>query len=95
MSFFDKVGHFFDEALGLQGKRQAQRQINDQIKAYKDQTELTRKQLEDTKNEKLAEKRRVEEKQIRGLRRNYSARNTGLLGQGQPASQDMTNQLGG
>jgi len=68
--------------------------INQQIKSYKDQTELTRKELANKRNETLAEKRRIEEKTIRGLRRNYRSPG-GMLGQGSPAASDMSSQLGG
>lgn len=69
------------------------RQVNAQIKAYKDQTALTRQQLDQTRNEQAVERRRVQEKQIRALRSNYRPAG-GLLGVGQPATGDMNTQLG-
>jgi len=71
-------------------RRNAQRAMNDQLKAYRDQTELTRNEINRKQGEQIAEKRRIEEKQIRSLRRNYRA--PGFLGQGQS---DMSSKLGG
>jgi hypothetical protein len=67
--------------------------MQDQMKAYKDQTELTRQEIDRKRAEGAAEKRRVEEKQIRSLRRNY--RPQGLLGSGASPTADTTTQLGG
>jgi hypothetical protein len=71
--------------------------IEEQMRAYKEQTELTRKSLEEARTQRDVEKRRVQEKQIRSLRRNYRASSGGggMLGVGQPASEDMNNKLGG
>lgn len=69
------------------------------IKKYKDETEINRKQLEDAKNQLAAEQRRVQEKQINHLRRNYRPSyisvSPGNLGIGQPASEDINTKLGG
>ena len=73
-------------------KRHMEKDIANQVKAYKEQSELTRKEIERKRGEELAEKRRVEEKQIRGLRRNY--RSSGILGS-QQAQQDQSTKLGG
>ncbi len=59
-------------------KRQQQRELNAQVKAYQEQTEITKKELAAKKDQELSEKRRVEEKQIRALRR--SSRAQGFLG---------------
>jgi hypothetical protein len=75
--------------------RQQQRDINAQVKAYQDQTELAKQQLDTAREASTAEKRRIEEKQIRSLRRSSSAQSTGMLGVGQPATEDMTAKLGG
>lgn len=75
--------------------RQQRQVANEQIKAYKEQTELTRQQLDKTRNEENVEKRRIQEKQVRSLRRNYRTQAAGILGVGQPATEDMTNKLGG
>lgn len=74
------------------GNDDMRRMMNEQMKAYKNQTELTRKELERTRGEADAQKRRIQEKQIRALRRNY--RPQGLLGVGEPASSDMSSSLG-
>lgn len=59
-------------------KRAMSNQINDQIRAYKEQTELSRQQLSKTRAEEAAQKRIIQEKQIRSIRRNY--RSPGLIG---------------
>lgn len=76
-------------------KRNAQKAMRDQVNAYKQQTELTRNEINRKQTEEKAEKRRVEEKQIRSLRRNY--RSNSLLGSGSntSSSNDMTQKLGG
>ena len=52
-------------------KRAEQYQINDQIKAYKDQTALEQQEIDDAKNQQDALKRQINEKQIRTLRNNF------------------------
>ena len=69
--------------------------INDQIKSYKQQTELTNQELNRTRSEQDATKRAIQVKQIRALRNNYRAAGAGLLGVGQPASGDTSIKLGG
>lgn len=76
-------------------KRTQAQAVQDQIKAYQDQTALAKQQLDQARTATETEKRRVEEKQIRALRSNYRAQSSGLLGVGQPASSDMNSQLGG
>lgn len=100
MGFFhdvwDKTTDFAHSVSGIptaDEKRNAQRMMNDQVKAYRDQTEITRKEIDRKKGEELAEKRRVEEKQVRSLRRNY--RTQGMLGGGQSDQSGMSSQLGG
>jgi hypothetical protein len=74
-------------------KRNMQKQITSQVQAYRDQTELTRNEVNAKNAEIEAAKRQVEEKQIRALRRNYSAQ--GLLGTQSTDQPDMSNKLGG
>ena len=74
-------------------RRNQAREIADQIQAYKNQTELSRQELATKKNEEIAEKRRIEEKQIRSLRRNYRAQS--LLGTQDTNQPDMSSKLGG
>jgi len=76
-------------------RREQQNAVNAQIKAYQDQTAMARQQLDEARDATNAEKRRVNEKQIRALRRNYRAQGAGLLGVGEPANQDMDAKLGG
>ncbi len=79
--------------LGNDDLKNQNKMVNDQIKAYKEQTALTRQQLDQTRAAQEVEKRRIQEKQIRSLRSNYRPAG-GLLGVGNPATNDMTNQLG-
>ena len=75
-------------------KRKQASMMNDQIKAYKDQSELTRNELNATRGAQDVEKRRIQEKQIRTLRRNY--RPAGILGAGNTSSEaDVSSKLGG
>ncbi len=75
-------------------KRRERHQINDQIRAYKEQSNLAREQLNEVRAQKEAEKRRVNEKQIRALRGTYRSR--GLLGgQVTPTEEGMSTKLGG
>lgn len=84
-----------DEGLGLPSSRQrenAKKLANEQMQNYKQQTELTKQELARKRDEQVAEKRRVEAKQIRSLRHNY--RSQGMLGNSGGA-QDMNEKLGG
>lgn len=69
------------------------RLMNEQIQAYKTETELTKQELAKKKDEQIAEKRRIEEKQIRALRRSY--RTQGFLGTQTSGEKDMSTKLGG
>jgi hypothetical protein len=51
--------------------RNQQYAINDQIKAYKDQTALTQKEIDTARSQQDVEKRRINEKQIRALRNDF------------------------
>jgi hypothetical protein len=103
MSFWTDVRDTVEQVgtLGMYDPKHARHQeadqrrmINDQINAYKQQTALVKQQLDDTRNQEAAEKRRIEEKQIRSLRSSY--RNSGIgVGMGQAGSQDTDSQLGG
>lgn len=72
-------------------KRDQAKLVADQARAYKDQTEILRQETDRARNEQVAEKRRIQEKQIRSLRRN---RGGGMLGSGEPATGDMSSTLG-
>jgi len=67
-----------------------QKAVNQQVDAYREMTEITKQEIARKRDEENAEKRRIEEKQIRSLRRNY--RSQGLLGQG---AEDNATKLGG
>ena len=102
MSFFggiwDKATDFLHHITGIPtaaDRRNSARLLNEQIRAYKQQTDLSRKMLNDKRNEEQVQKRRIEEKQIRSLRRNYGAGQGGMLGQGNTNLTDITNKLGG
>lgn len=73
-------------------KRQQANEVNAQVKAYKDQTEITRQEMATKSAETANEKRRVEEKQIRSLRNNYRAQS--FLGAQDSSQSGMTNKLG-
>jgi hypothetical protein len=96
----DFGGSLFNKITGRPSAEQTRAQqqlVTDQVKAYQDQTNLERQQVDEARNSEAVEKRRIQEKQIRSLRRNYRAPSSGagLLGQGQPATDDINNQLGG
>jgi hypothetical protein len=71
----------FDKITGRPDKDQ-QKLMNEQMKAYKEQSALTRDELNRVKDEQVAEKRRIQEKQIRALRGRSSSR--GFLGTTSP-----------
>lgn len=78
--------------------RREQQMMKAQMEAYQQQTAMEKEQLDAARDATTAEKRRVEEKQIRAARRNYrgpSGGGTGILGVGEAASDDMSNNLGG
>ena len=52
-------------------KRDQANMMNEQIRAYREQTELAKKQMDDARAAKDVEKRRINEKQIRSLRNNF------------------------
>lgn len=85
----------YDPVESHRQEKEQREMINNQIKAYKEQTELTRQQLNETRSQMDADKRRVQEKQIRSLRRNFRPMGSGFLGVGASSTQDMTNTLGG
>ena len=85
----------YEAYQGMQDdKRQAQNMMNEQIKAYREQTELTRNELANKANEQVGQKRRIEEKQIRALRKSYRSGGA-LLGTQQTNQMDMNSKLGG
>lgn len=76
--------------------------IGKQLADAAKQSYLEQNELNNARNQEDAEKRRIDEKQTRALRGQYSGGNYGnnngglkSLGYGQPASPDMMNKLGG
>lgn len=106
MSWFTRLRDAYEtfQTAGLYNARESRHQeadlryqVNDQMKAYKDAAEITRQEIERKRGEEKAEKRRIEEKQIRALRGRF--RSQGIMG-GQPvgagasAAPGTTNKLG-
>lgn len=89
------TGGLYDNKKNRLAEAAQRYMINSQMKAFRDQTELAKKQLDEARTQTDNEKRRINEKQIRTLRRNYRAQGAGLLGVGQSASEDTTSKLGG
>ena len=75
-------------------KRNQQYEMNDQIRAYKEQTDLSMKALEEKKNEADVEKRKINEKQIRALRSNFRAPSGFLNNQMPKTTNDTSAALG-
>lgn len=95
-----KVFHKITGTPTSKEKRDTQRGIDEQIKAYKDQTEIAAKELASVKEQQNVEKRKINEKQIRSLRNNYRPaggflNNQGLSAPNNSADQGgLTNKLG-
>lgn len=66
--------------------------INEQMQAYKNETELTKKEIAAKQNEENYERRRIQEKQIRTLRRHFRA--ASILGNQAGSEPGMTEKLG-
>lgn len=67
-------GSLFNKITGRPNadeRRTQQYALNDQVKAYKDQTALTQQQINETRAQQDVTKRQINEKQIRALRNNY------------------------
>lgn len=62
---------------------------NEQMNLYREQTRIAQEELDRKRDEMASEKRRVEEKQVRALRRNF--RPAGFLDN----QDDLSNKLGG
>lgn len=100
MSLWTDIRDFGERVVTLgaynpEASREADRAVAAQMAAYKQQTALTQQQLNNTRNQEIAEKRQVEQKQIRALRGTYRPAGTGLLGVGAQPNQDMSSNLGG
>jgi hypothetical protein len=78
----DTFGGVYHKITGTQNeseKRADQYAINDQIKAYKQQSELSNSELQKVQAEKDVQKRKINEKQIRALRSQYRPAGAGFL----------------
>jgi outer membrane PBP1 activator LpoA protein len=99
MSWWTKTRDAWETVTSLgtynPSQQRAQKQmINAQVQAYKDQTEIAKEQLAQSQAATDAEKKRVQEKQIRSLRNTYRASSAGLLNVGS-GDNEMSSQLGG
>lgn len=95
-SIWDKATDIAHQVTGIptaDQTRNQQKMMNDQIKAYREQTAITKQELAQKKGAEVAEKRRIEEKQIRSLRRNY--RSPSFLGGSDSGQAGMSSTLGG
>lgn len=95
MGLWDTITDFAHDVTGIPTAKQRREQANmmaDQIRAYREQTELTKKEIARKRSEEAAERRRINEKQIRSLRRNYRA--SSFLGSDQSSDQGMESTLG-
>lgn len=89
-------GHWVTGTPTAAERREQKSMMEGQLNAYKEQTELTRAEIARKRKEEMAEKRRVNEKQIRMIRRGHS-RSPGLLGSSdtQSTQAGMSEKLGG
>lgn len=92
-SLANKEGALFNAVTGRKSaaeKRNDQSLINDQIQAYKQQTDITNKQLGEIESAKNIERRRIQEKQIRSLRNSYRSSNGFLNNQSNSAQANIS-----
>ncbi len=89
------IGKGIFNTLTGQGNKDQQKLMNQQMKDYQEQSRITKEELAKAKDSQIAEKRRIQEKQIRSLRGRGSSR--GFLGSSAPdaGTPGMTTQLGG
>lgn len=76
----NKLGAAFNRITGhlsAAERREQANQVNEQVKAYKEQSNLAKSELDRVRGEQATEKRRINEKQIKQLRRHF--RPAGLL----------------
>lgn len=100
MGIFDSIGKAIGDTFGglyhavtgtptAADRRRMNQAMNEQINFYKQQTSIAQNEIARKRDEQLAEKRRIEEKQIRSLRRNF--RPAGFLESG---TGDLADKLG-
>jgi len=77
----EKIGGLVQHALGIPDASEKRRQnqlITDQVDAYKKQTEIAQSEIAQKRDEQNVERRRIDEKTIKSLRRNFKP--AGFLG---------------
>ncbi len=97
MGIFDKIGdalgsvfHAVTGTMNASEKRQQKQAIQSQVDYYRKQSEISDSQISQAREQQMVEKRRINEKQIRSLRRSF--RPAGLL---DSTSGDIADNLGG
>jgi phage shock protein A len=98
MSIWDSikdVGKGILDTITGKGDRDQKKLLNQQMKDYQEQSRITKEELAKARGAEVAEKRRIQEKQIRSLRGKASSR--GFLGSSNAESgnQGLGTQLGG
>lgn len=106
MGFFNDVGKFMEDPFGIAStvyhaatgaptaaeKRSQAALAQAQIDAYKKQTQIADDAISAARDQEAVEKRRINEKQIRSLRRNY--RPAGFLDSNDATGDQLQNTLG-
>lgn len=89
MSWLSKGLHKIGDALSgnSDAKRQEMQLVKEQIDLYHDQKEQLHKNAEDLAHQKDVEREKINQKQIRSLRRNLR-RNTGFINSPSPEVND-------
>jgi LAS superfamily LD-carboxypeptidase LdcB len=98
MSIFDFILDPVKSLIGMPTSKDVDKQkkeMNAQIKAYNEQTKIAKEEQSRLKDEQTAEKRRIQEKQIRSLRRSSRSQNVGFLGSSQETQPGQSAKLGG
>ena len=96
MSIFDvfkKIYHGVTGTPTSDEKRNQAKLVRDQMEAYRKQTEITQEEIRRKQAESEAEKRKIDEKQIRGLRSRYRP-SGGLMNQAKRAGSDLATESG-
>jgi|SRR5580698_6316221 hypothetical protein len=105
MGIFDSIGKIIKQPYEMgkgifntitgQPSDAEKKLMKEQMRAYKEQTEITKNEINRAKDEQLVEKRRIQEKQIRALRGKSSSR--GFLGTTSPeaSTPGTSSKLGG
>lgn len=89
--FASKIWHAVTGTPTSDEKRKQAKLVRDQMEAYKKQTEIAQEEIRRKQSEAEAEKRKIDEKQIRGLRSRFRPA-SGLLNQAK--KQDLATESG-